>query len=120
MGMVVQDCAEYNGEELNDLKSAIALLSGFTESDKKGLPTKKYYEGKYENEPRKAIARLLRNRKPLDSALRMQLAALFHPDQETAPFSTFEGRPIERKIIFEFRKRGRRREDFRQLEIAYE
>jgi hypothetical protein len=50
----------------------------------------------------------------------MQLAALFDPDPETASFSTFDGSPIERKIVFEFRNRGRPREDLRQLKIAYE
>jgi len=111
---------DYNDKELKDLTSAIGLLVGFTELDEKGLPTKKYCEGKGENEPRKAIARLLRNRKPLDSTLRMQLAALFDPNPEERPFSNFEDSPIERKVVFEFRKRGRPREDFRNLAIAYE
>src|SRR4051794_30001664 len=102
---------EYDGSELNDLKLSIGLLTGAwtlrganpdnKETDK--FPAKRYFEGSLDTQARQAIGRLLRNPKPLDSALRYQLAELF---DGLAPFSSFDGAPMPRKIEFGNRRAG--------------
>jgi hypothetical protein len=112
------DADEYDREELDDLRLAIALLTGVHDwSD--GLPTNRYLNPNEEFVARKALVRLLRNFKPFDSALRRQLAALFDPETETAPFSSFDSAPMERKLTFTGRHRGGgRMQNLRKLEIG--
>jgi hypothetical protein len=62
---------EYDEFDRDDLELATNLLAGFTVRNKQGLPMKAYYKGRREEkEPRRALARLLRSRKPLSSSLR--------------------------------------------------
>jgi hypothetical protein len=61
-------------ERERDLKLAIGLLNGGW-GNQRGA--KRCYNAAEEKLGRKALARLLRNEKPLDSGLRQQLAALF-------------------------------------------
>ena len=110
---------EYNRSDLDDLAAACTLLGGYTIGDEHGLPKKRYLDddsGEAENDARKAIVRLLLNGKPLDVHLRRLLAALFDP--ETPPYTTPDGAPVERKIVFEH-KAPRNRETLRELAIAH-
>jgi hypothetical protein len=122
------DETEYDAEERDDLQLAQILLTGFhdrTEPESKPkkaaarndeaedepevpLPQKKYLKPSEEFVGRKAIARLLRSGKPVDRTILLRLAALFDPETETAPFSSFECEPIERRLIFGPRHNGRR------------
>ncbi len=81
-------------EELDDLRLATGLLIGYHDWSGK-LPEKKYLKQNDEFVARKGLVRLLRNQKPLDQTLRRQLAALFDPETETAPFSSFDAAPVE-------------------------
>jgi hypothetical protein len=94
---------EYDSDELKDLTIAIGLLTGEWD-DKKAA--KRYYSGSEEKTARKAIVRLLRNKKPFDAALRNQLATLFDHEGEQPPYSTFVG-AVERRLAFEFRRTGK-------------
>jgi hypothetical protein len=117
MAIYTQD-DEYDSEELDDLALAICLLTG-RHDWKDGLPQKRYLNPDEEFVARKALARLLRNLKPLDSAVRRQLAALFDPETETAPFSSFDSAPIERRLEFKTRHRGGgKTQALRKLEIG--
>jgi hypothetical protein len=109
---------DYDSKELTDLRSACDLLGGFTIRDQQGLPFKKYFDECEQSEfdAREAIARLLRNNKPLSSHLRQMLAALFDPQNDT--YSTFDGCPIERIIVFKQRRPGSPRQDLRDLAIG--
>jgi hypothetical protein len=95
-------------EEVDDLRITLALLTGFNVHSSKGLPKKQYLKANEELVARKALARLLRNQKPLDQAIRSRLAALFDPETETAPFCSFDLAPIERQLTFKTRHRGAR------------
>jgi hypothetical protein len=94
------------------------LLGGHQTKDKNGLPAKRYFEdgSEAENTARAALVRLLLNGKPLDIQLRRLLAALFDPRPET--YRTPDGAPVERKITFAHRGRGRNPEPLREIEIA--
>jgi hypothetical protein len=113
------DCApigenEYDEQDLRDLRLSIVLLAGAW--DDRGKPERRYFDETGERAARKAISRLLRNEKPLDSAIRQQLAALF--DGET---HSFNGDPLERKIVFEFRKAGGSKDvTLRDLYLAFD
>jgi hypothetical protein len=93
---------EYDREELANLTLAIGLLSGAWDG-----AAKRYLSGADEKRARKALGRLLRNGKPLDSLLRYQLAELF--DHEP-PHLSFENAPMEREIVFGFRRSGKPRD----------
>jgi hypothetical protein len=108
---------EYNAEDLRDLVLAREFLTGHHSAGNHGLPKKAYLKGSVEIEARKALLRLLRNGKPLDSSLCRWLAALFDPARETSPYSSFDNTPMERRLVFVGR-RGRRRQSIRKLEIA--
>jgi hypothetical protein len=114
-------------QELADLKLAYDLLAGIPAKDEKGLPVQKYFEAgsRDELEARQALARLLRNGKPLDSLVRVLLADMFDP----APYAYFtkstmfpaeaRERVPDRQIYF--KNVGRRsREDVRRRKLAYE
>jgi hypothetical protein len=102
---------EYDRKELDDLTIAIGLLTGAwtqqgatpesKEPDR--YPAKRYLAGELEGEARHAIGRLLRNRKPLDMALRYQLAELF---DGLPPYSSLDAAPMARRIVFENRRAG--------------
>jgi hypothetical protein len=109
---------------LDDLKLAIGLLTGYQDWTD-GLPKKQYLKKEQEFVARKAIGRLLRARapngklKPFDTALRYQLAALFDPETETAPFSSFDSAPMERRLEFAPRHRGGgRQQALRKVQLA--
>jgi len=118
---------DYNSNDLADLETAITLLVGRATLDDKGLPVQKYLAAgsTADSDARRALARLLRNGKPLDSLLRMYLAALIDPvasnyplDPERLAREAQESRP-ERQI--QFRHLGRRnREPDRRTKIAIE
>jgi hypothetical protein len=108
---------EYNRSELQDLQSAYMLLAGDFVRDQKGLPTRSYLKGNSEIEARRALARLLRSQKPLDSSLRQMLASLFDPRPSDTD-QILETNPIERSISFKKRGRGRGVEPMRHLAIA--
>lgn len=102
---------EYDNEELKDLTLAIGLLTGaWTQQGANPknkiadrFPAKRYFEGDLEKDARAAIGRLLRNDKPLDSALRYHLAELF---DGLGPHLSFDAAPIARAIVFENRRAG--------------
>jgi hypothetical protein len=117
---VEPDCApsenEYDAGELDDLRHALILLSGYHDRTRR-RPEKKYLEPGEEFIGRKALARLLRSHKPLDQTILLRLAALFDPDPETAPFIDLS--PIERRLEFEPRKDGRKvTTEISRLELA--
>jgi hypothetical protein len=107
-------------DELADLKLAIDLLRGFTEQDDKRLPVQKYFEedSKDEINGRKALARLLRNPKPLDSYVRNVLADLFDPLSSDESEAAHEVR-ADRQLQFT-NVNHRNREDARRAMIAHE
>jgi hypothetical protein len=110
---------EYDREELDDLRLSIRLLAGTHEADERGLPVKRYLSKVETFVARKAIARLLRNPKPFDTALRRQLAALFDPETEDPPYSSPDAAPMEREIILKGRhKGGAKIQNRRKREIA--
>jgi hypothetical protein len=84
---------------------------------KDDLPTKRYLAKDEDFVARKAIVRLLLSKKPLDGYLRRQLAALFDPEPETAPFSSSDSSPMERRLVFAKRS-GRMSQNLRKLQIA--
>jgi hypothetical protein len=97
----------------SDLDRSATLLSGIY--NKNGLH--RYLDREEENQPRKAIARLLLSDQPLERALRVMLAALFDPDapqvSETgAAISSDEQATMElvgdRILQFGFRSKKRR------------
>jgi len=116
---------EYDRKELNDLTIAIGLLTGAwtqqganpesKETDR--YPAKRYFVGELEGEARRAIGRLLRNRKPLDMALRYQLAELF---DGLPPHSSFDSAPMKQELVFEQRRAGKPNDDIalRNLHLA--
>jgi hypothetical protein len=113
---------EYNKAEIEDLKLALALLSGeWTQEGGKSnqkFPDKRYLEDKSprDHAARKAIGRLLRSKKPLDSHIRNQLAELFDGEP---PHSSFDAAPMARRIVFQGRRAGKRNETaLRYLQIA--
>ena len=93
---------ESNWTEERDVEAAYKLLAGDVVKDKKGLPTKRYLSGDLEIEARRALARLLRDRKPLDSLLRLMLAASFDPSPtgDVTVDEILDINPIERQLIF--------------------
>jgi hypothetical protein len=107
---------EYDRDELEDLKLAIGLLAGFSKRIEDGLPTWQYFKGECEIEPRRALARLLRNQKPLDSLVRCLLAALFDPGPKEPRYASFFG-PVDRQLVFT--KPGGR-EDAKTAMIVFE
>jgi hypothetical protein len=111
-----QDDQEYDLEERDDLTLAIKLLTGRYDW-KDDLPTKRYLNADEDFVARKAIVRLLRSSKPFDSYLRRQLAALFDPDPEAAPFSSSDSTPMERRLYFVPRP-GRMSQNLRKLQMA--
>jgi hypothetical protein len=102
-----------------DVKAAYTLLVGDTVRDEKGRLTKLYLNGDAEIEARRALARLLRNRKPLDSLLRHMLACLFdsRPTGDPAVDALLDTNPIERQLVFT-RGEGRGNQAMRHREIA--
>jgi hypothetical protein len=107
---------EYSPEELEDLRQALILLSGYQDRGDQDhprlLPAKKYIKPSEEFAGRKAIARLLRSDKPVDRTILVRLAALFDPVQETEPF-------IEcRRLIFRGRNGRPVTTDIAHLEVA--
>jgi hypothetical protein len=102
---------EYEAKELEDLASAVGLLTGVwtqqgvdpkkKEADR--FPAKRYLEGEPEKRARQAIGRLLRNSKTLDSALRFHLAELF---DELGPHLSFDAAPMERRLVFVGKSQG--------------
>jgi len=95
------------------------LLSGFTGKDEAGLPTHEYLKAgdAFEDECRLSLATLLRSGNPPKDILRL-LAELIAPDDfEQVPEPKFE-RAAERKIVFKFRRKGRRRNHQRDSAIA--
>jgi hypothetical protein len=110
---------EYDAEDLRDLRLSMGFLTGAW--DEIGKPEKWYFDETEDREARKAISRHLRSEKPLDSAVRQQLAALFDLDDETPPYISPDGAPVERKIVFEFRKAGGSRDvTLRDLYLAFD
>jgi hypothetical protein len=111
---------EYDREELDDLGLAIRLLAGVNEVKVEGgLSLKRYLTDDEEFVALKAIARLLRNQKPFDTALRRQLAALFDPEREEPPYSSPDAAPMERRLVFRGRHHGGAKiQNRRKLEIA--
>jgi hypothetical protein len=108
-------------EELDDLKQAYGLLEGRHDwSAGDALPEKRYLNSDKEFVARKALVRLLRNiNNPLDSKLRRLLAALFDPETETPPYSSFDSVPMEQRVIFKGRHRGGGlTQNLRKLEIG--
>jgi hypothetical protein len=114
------DANEYTRDELEDLKRAYDLLGGYAERGEDGLPRQQYFAGDDEIVARRALARLLRNQKPLDSLIRRLLAALIDPDKEQPPYASGWGGPIERELRLSGRGRGAgHRQDARAAAIAY-
>lgn len=97
-----------------DYGLAIGLLTGGWDEEKKA---KRYYAADEEKLARNALARLLRSQKPLDAALRRQLAALFEYEHEQPPYSSFAG-AMERRLVFEFRRTGKPDVTLRNLHLA--
>jgi hypothetical protein len=93
---------DFSASERADLDAAYLLLAGDTIKNAKGLLEKSYLAGREELAARQALARLLRSQKPLDSLLRLMLAALFDrsPTGDKAIDDFFATDPIERKIFF--------------------
>jgi hypothetical protein len=102
-----------------DLWAAYMLLVGDTVRDEKGRLTKLYLNGDAEIEARRALARLLRNGKPLDSLLRHMLACLFdsRPTGDPVVDTLLDTNPIERQLVFK-RDRGSGEQAMRHREIA--
>jgi len=95
-----------DANNLKDLKLALRLLHGSLLPDDS------------EDEARSALARLLRNlREPVDSAVRLVLAALFDPKLET--YFPGDGLPFKRKIEL-IGPQGHRRESGHMLKLADE
>ena len=94
-----------------ELARARALLDGYVEVDHRGRLRSKYYRkgSREESDARRAMARLLRSKDPLERQLRDSLAALFDPDP-----SGLE----QRKIKIVFQGRGNRRDHVRDTQIA--
>ena len=110
---------EYDRTELRDLEAGYTLLVGDTARDKKGRLTKLYLNGDAEIEARRALARLLRNGKPLDSLLRHMLACLFdsRPTGDPVVDKLLDTNQIERQLVFT-RGKGRGIQAMRHREIA--
>jgi len=96
----------------SDLHSARALLGGYVAEDHRGRRRSKYLKrgSRDELDARRAIARLLRSKDPLDRQLRESLAGLFDPD-----FPAWE----QRKIEIVAQRRGRSRDHVWNTQIAY-
>jgi hypothetical protein len=99
----------------SDLELARALLDGYVEVDHRGGLHSKYFKrgSREELNARRAMARLLRSKIPLERQLRDTLAGLF--DSDHAP----EWKCEQRKIDIVFQGRGRRRDYVRNSQIAY-
>jgi hypothetical protein len=97
-----------------ELVRARALLDGYVEVDRRGRLRSKYYRrgSREESDARRAMARLLRSKDPLERQLRDSLAGLFDPDH--APAWKCEHRKI--KIVGQ--GRGNRRNHVRDTQIA--
>jgi hypothetical protein len=89
------------------------LLNGFVKHDEKGLPRKEYLEADGEDELTAcaALARRLRSGPPLTKEQSQQLADLFDPGPDVAPWN-------ERRIAFVQRYRGRRPQPMANTQIA--
>ena len=96
-----------------DESQALMLLSGFVTEDNK-LPRIDYLKPDSQEElaARAALAHLLRRPAPLTAELRKQLAALFDPVANVHP-------AIERRIVFRYRRRGKRPQHMRNTRIAH-
>jgi len=94
----------------SDQKRIVELLRGRTVRDRHGLPRQTYLSdgGSDENEGRQALAKELRTARFLDMGLRLTLAELFDPISEVE----------ERRICFEYRRKGRRSNAMAEKEIA--
>jgi hypothetical protein len=117
---------DYDAADLADLRAAYELLDGIAIIDEKGLPRAGYLEPESEREAeaRKALARLLRNGKPLDGLIRHLLAGLFDP----SPFEYVtkserseikQSATAARQLIFKS-PRGRRTENRLRFKLAIE
>src|SRR5262245_44020862 len=94
----------------SDLQLATMLLIGFVDRERRRLSTKYLEKGCPEEvEARRAIARLLRSKAPLDAQLREHLADLFDPIPAA-------WRP--RRIKFVFRRPGTATDQTRNTQIA--
>jgi hypothetical protein len=95
----------------SDLLSARALLDGYVDQDHRGGRRSKYYKkgSREELDARRAMARLLRSKNPLDRQLRDSLAGLFDPDPSESE---------QRKIEIVFQGRGKRRDHVRNTQIV--
>jgi len=96
----------------SDLQLAWALLDGYVDQDHRGRRHSKYFKrgSRDELDARRAIARLLRSKNPLERQLRDSLAALFDPDPPEWE---------QRKIEIVFQGRGKPRDHVRNTQIAY-
>lgn len=96
----------------SDLPLARALLDGYVDEDRRGRRRSKYFKrgSREELDARRAMARLLRSKNPLERQLRDSLAGLFDPDPP-------ESEP--RKIEIVFQGRGKHRDHVRNTQIAY-
>src|SRR5262249_15743149 len=93
----------------SDLQLAWTLLIGFVDEARQRPETRYLVKGRAEEvEARRAIARLLGSKYPLDPQLRDQLANLFDPDL------LWEQRTIE----FVFRRQGTPTDHIRNTRIA--
>jgi hypothetical protein len=115
-----------DAKDLADIRAAYDLLEGIGDTDEKGLPVAAYLEEETtrEIEARKALARLLRNGRPLDSLVRHLLAGLFDPTPYE--YVTKSGLPdvaqshkADRQLYFKNPSR-RTRQNNRHLKIAFE
>lgn len=101
------------------LQASRVLLAGYT-GNRDGLPMEKYISAKDEEYYRMALATVLSTGSPPPDICKM-LAALITPDEENAT-SLMESAQVrsqagERKLVFQFRKKGRRHDHFRDSEI---
>ena len=96
----------------SDLTLARVLLDGYVEEDHRGRRRSKYFKrgSRDELDARRAIARLLRSKNPLERQLRDNLAGLFDPDPPESE---------QRKIEIVFQSQGRYRDYVRKTQIAY-
>jgi hypothetical protein len=96
----------------SDLPLARALLDGYVEEDRRGRRHSKYLKrgSREELDARRAMARLLRSKNPLERQLRDSLADLFDPNPPEWE---------QRKIEIVFQDRGRHRDHVRNTQIAY-
>ena len=96
-----------------DAEAARRLLGGFIVTDKRNRLHRKYLKERSakERNARRAIARLLRSKEPLDRQLRVSLADLFDPDDPLGE---------ERCIKLGSRHWGRQVDQINKTQIASE